>query len=156
RLWFLEQMEPGTPLYNVLVTIPLPPTTDLVILERALTEVVGRHEILRTTFTSVGGVPEQVVAASRPVVLARIDLGSFPEAQRPSEAARLTTEELRRPFDLATDPLFRATLVSLGSLGHQLLLSMHHIVIDGWSVGVLTREIDDIYRRLREGRPLPA
>jgi amino acid adenylation domain-containing protein len=155
RLWFLDQLEGSAPLYNVLVILPFPVSANVAALERALTEVVRRHEALRTIFTSIGGVPYQVVLPVSSVALSRVDISVFDEAQRLSEARSLSENELRRPFDLATGPLFRPTLVTLGRLGHWLLLSMHHIIVDGWSVNILVREIQEIFDALCHERPLP-
>ncbi len=155
RLWFLDQLEGNAPIYNVLSMLPFSASTDVAILERTLTEVVRRHEALRTIFVSIGGVPHQVVLPASPISLPCVDLAVIDELWRLAEAWSVSENELRRPFDLATGPLFRPTLVSLGQLGHWLLVSMHHIIVDAWSVSILAREIHEIYDALRHQHPLP-
>jgi hypothetical protein len=114
---------------------------------------VRRHESLRTTFASLRGRPVQVVAPPRPWTLPRVDLSALAHSEE--ELERLAEEEARRPFDLACGPLFRAALVRLSAERHALFVSMHHIVSDGWSLGVLVREIGELYRAAVAGRPDP-
>jgi amino acid adenylation domain-containing protein len=155
RLWFLEQLEPGLPLYNVLVSLRFASDLSVPLLKRTLTEVVRRHDVLRTHFTGIRGIPEQTVALNSTVDLKQINLQQIEGERQSAELIRKTDAELRRPFDLTKGPLFRATLLSLGSLGHFLVMAIHHTIIDGWSVKVLTREVYDIYECLRDGRALP-
>src|SRR5262249_12073575 len=110
-------------------------------LENSLREVTQRHEILRTTFTTIDGQPVQVIAPESHFTLPLSDLGQLPPAERNTEAQRLAREEAQLPFDLSTGPLVRARLLRLSKEDHVLLLSMHHIVSDGWSMGVLVREV---------------
>ncbi|HEX7243296.1 MAG TPA: amino acid adenylation domain-containing protein, partial [Longimicrobiaceae bacterium] len=155
RLWFIDRMEPGSAAYNVPVALRLAGVLDAGALERALGEIVRRHEALRTVFREVDGSPVQVVAPFAGFVLPIADL-SGPDAEtREAEASRRTREEAGRPFDLAAGPLFRAGLLRLGGEEHVLLLSMHHVVSDGWSRGVLFRELSALYAAYREGRESP-
>ncbi|HSK77358.1 MAG TPA: amino acid adenylation domain-containing protein, partial [Thermoanaerobaculia bacterium] len=153
RLWFLDQLEPGSPLYNIPVVVELTGRLDRSALAAALSEVVRRHEVLRTTFPAVAGEPVQVVSEPDGFVLPLLDLQGLPE----DEASRRTAAEARRPFDLANGPLLRAALLKLGAERHALFLNLHHIVSDGWSMGVLVREIGALYAAFREGHlsPLP-
>ena len=121
---------------------------------RVLAEV-ARHEVLRTTFAEADGAPVQVIAPPRAVELPVVDLAALADAEREAEALRLAREEAQRPFDLARGPLLRATLLRLAEDEHVLLLIMHHIVSDGWSMGVLFRELAALYEAFRAGEPSP-
>ncbi|HST62170.1 MAG TPA: condensation domain-containing protein, partial [Longimicrobium sp.] len=157
RLWFLDRLEPGSTAYNIPVTWRLAGALDEAALERAVGEIVRRHEALRTVFTEVDGSPVQVVTPFDGFVLPVEDLAHVAESERDAEVRRRAEEEAGRPFDLAAGPLFRAALLRLGGEDHVLLLSMHHIVSDGWSLGVLFREFSALYEAYREGgeSPLP-
>jgi amino acid adenylation domain-containing protein len=161
RLWFLDQLEPGSALYNNPTAIRLTGALDAAALERTLAEIVRRHEALRTTFGAAEGRPVQVIAAESPEpVLHHVDLTALPSESREAEAMRLAALEARRPFDLAGGPLFRVTLYRLGETDHLAMLVMHHIVSDGWSMGVMVREIAALYSAFAGGRaegvsPLP-
>jgi hypothetical protein len=155
RLWFLDQLEPGSPLYNVSLVVRLTGQLDVAILARALTEVVRRHEVLRTTFSLVDGQPVQVIREVTPVPLALIGLTALPAQERESESRHFVNAEARRPFDLSGGPLLRARLVKLDEQEHVLVLVMHHIVSDGWSTGVLVREVSTLYEAFSAGRPSP-
>jgi hypothetical protein len=126
-------------------------------LERTLTEVVRRHEVLRTYFAEVEGEPVQVIAAAAPLELPVTDLSSMKEEEREAEVKRLRAEEARRPFNLKEGPLVRAKLLRLSEGEHVVLLTMHHIVTDGWSIGVLIREVAALYEAYTQGleSPLP-
>ena len=145
RLWFLDLLEPGSPMYNLPAAIELTGRLDVPAMAAALGEVVRRHEALRTTFRAVGGEPVQVIAVGMVPPLPLIDLQALPAALREGEAERLRTEEARRPFDLGRGPLLRTSLLRSGSERHSILLTMHHIVSDGWSMGVLVRELGALY-----------
>ncbi len=121
----------------------------------ALSEVVRRHEALRTTFAALDGSPAQIVAAPTPLRLPRVDLTALPAAGREAEARRLAGEEARRPFDLATGPLLRAAMIDLGDRDRLLLVNMHHIVSDGWSLGIFISEVAALYGAFAAGRPSP-
>jgi amino acid adenylation domain-containing protein len=155
RLWFIDRMEPGSAAYNIPVAWRLAGVPDVAALERALGEIVRRHEALRTVFAEADGAPVQVVAPFGGFALPVEDLSG--EADREAAARRRAGEEARRPFDLAAGPLFRAALLRLGGEEHVLLLTVHHIVSDGWSMGVLYRELSALYAAYRAGgaSPLP-
>jgi amino acid adenylation domain-containing protein len=155
RLWFLHQLEPASPAYNILTPWRLSEPLDLRALVRSLAEIVCRHEVLRTSFTVIDGQPFQVVAPAQAMALPVVDLRALPAAVLQAEASRLATQEARRPFDLARGPLLRATLLRLEGPTLVLWLALHHIVTDGWSTTVLTRELAALYAAFMAGRPSP-
>jgi amino acid adenylation domain-containing protein len=155
RLWFLDQLVPGNPFYNIFSPLPIQFAVNIEVLRRCLNEIVRRHEALRTTFASVEGKPVQVIAPSLDFEMPVIDLATLPSGTREGEAFRLATEEARKPFDLAKGPLIRAKLLRLNQQDHVLLLSMHHIVSDGWSMGILFHELGVLYNSFATGRPSP-
>lgn len=152
-MWFLHQWEPGSPLYNIPCAFKVIGQLDIAALEHSLNELVQRHEALRTTFSVVDGQPVQVVTPSLAVTLSLVDLISMTEADRQFEALRLANEQARRPFDLTRAPLFRASVLRLAEEEHVLLLTLHHIVSDGWSMGVLFRELAAVYDDFLTGKP---
>ncbi len=161
RLWFLAQLEPGSVAYNLPTALRLAGGLDPAALAASLGEVVRRHEALRTVFRLPGSgedEPEQVILPALPVPLPLVDVTALPPAPRRAEARRLATAEARRPFDLERGPLLRAGLVRLAAAEHVLLLSLHHVVSDGWSMGILVRELTALYSAASQGRPalLPA
>ncbi|HYO98763.1 MAG TPA: amino acid adenylation domain-containing protein, partial [Pyrinomonadaceae bacterium] len=145
RLWFLDQFEPGNSFYNVPSAVRLTGALDVAALEHSLNEVVRRHEILRTTFESTQGQPRQVIAPVLKLSLAQENLRHLNDSERRAEVRRLAVEEAERPFDLASAPLVRARLLQVADDEHVLLFTMHHIVSDGWSVGVLLGEVAALY-----------
>jgi amino acid adenylation domain-containing protein/FkbM family methyltransferase len=153
RLWFLSQLEPDSPAYHLFSGVRLRGGLDAAALGRALAEVVRRHEILRTTFASVEGRPVQVVSPAADVALPVEDLSTLRPQEREAEVARLTKVAARTPFDLARGPLVRASLLRLGEEEHVLLLTMHHIISDGWSSTVLVRELATLYEGFSKGEP---
>jgi amino acid adenylation domain-containing protein len=155
RLWFLDQLVPGNPLYNEHAALHFTSAINLPALERSLAAIVARHEVLRTTFTAVGGQPVQVIAQSGVAPLTAIDLRDLGDTVRHAELTRLASEEARQPFDLSRGPLLRTRLVQLADTECVFLLTMHHIISDGWSLGVLARELDAIYSAVVMGRPVP-
>jgi len=155
RLWFLHELEPDNPAYNIARAVHLSGPPNTAALEQSLNESVQRHEALRTTFSAVEGRPVQVIATEQTLQLPTIDLRLLPEHDRESEAQRLAEEEIRRPFDLAQGPLIRTTLLRLDQEEHILLLAMHHIVSDGWSMGIMFREISVLYKAFCAGKPSP-
>ena len=155
RLWFLDQLEPDSPAYNIPAAYRVAGRLDASALERAINEVVRRHEVLRTTFAVVDGEPVQIVAPFLLVPLPVVDLRSLPADERESEALRLAVADAHRPFDLRRGPLLRARLLRLGEEGHVLFLNMHHIVSDGWSMGVLFRELSVLYGAFSRGESSP-
>jgi amino acid adenylation domain-containing protein len=157
RLWFIDQMEPGSATYNLPAALRLAGALDTAVLERALGEIIRRHEALRTVFAEVNASPVQVIAPFRGFALPIEDLSALSDADREAAVKRRAGEEARRGFDLSAGPLFRATLLRVNEEDHVLLLSMHHVVSDGWSMGVLFRELSVLYEAYRDGResPLP-
>nr|WP_281404507.1 non-ribosomal peptide synthetase [Pyxidicoccus fallax] len=151
RLWFLDRLQPGGTAYNMPAAFRLEGTLDVAALERAFTELVRRHESLRTTFHDDGGTPVQVIHPPALFPLRVVDLSG--REDRAAEALRQAREEAARAFDLATGPLLRARLLRLAEDAHVLLLDMHHIVSDGWSIGVLVRELASLYHALSTDRP---
>ncbi|HEX4496856.1 MAG TPA: non-ribosomal peptide synthase/polyketide synthase, partial [Thermoanaerobaculia bacterium] len=145
RLWFLDQLEPGLAVYNIPVALRLTGPLSPPALEAAVRAVAGRHEALRTTFEEVDGRPAQHVHPEPELRLERLDLRRCPQPARQSELERVLAAEARRPFDLQRGPLFRAALVQLAEEEHVLLLSLHHIVADGWSIGVLVGDLAELY-----------
>ncbi|MFD7589492.1 non-ribosomal peptide synthase/polyketide synthase [Kitasatospora sp. NPDC059811] len=153
RLWFLDDLTVGGTEYNTGVALRLHGTTDPEALRRALGRLAARHDSLRTTFATVDGQLVQRVAAAGTLPLRTADVGDRPAGERAEAAERLLTEELNRPYDLTDGPLARALLVRLAADEHLLLLAQHHIITDGWSVGVLTRELAALYRAEASGEP---
>jgi amino acid adenylation domain-containing protein len=152
RLWFLDQLEPLSAAYNIPAAVRLEGRLDVPALERTVNEIVRRHEVLRTVFTTHAGQPRQIVREHRPEPFVLEDLSALPEAERGAEASARIESEARRPFDLARGPLLRSSLLRLGEEEHVLLLTMHHIVSDAWSSGVLVKELMALYEAYTEGR----
>nr|WP_223749142.1 non-ribosomal peptide synthetase [Myxococcus sp. XM-1-1-1] len=159
RLWFLDQYRPGSPLYNIPAALRLKGALDVPALEQAFTELVRRHQSLRTVFQSREGRPMQVISRSAPprILLSVQDLAPLSESERETEAHRRAWAEARRPFDLTRGPLLRTALLRLGAREHLLLVTLHHIIADAWSIAVLIREVVTLYEAFSEGRrsPLP-
>ncbi|MEU1970515.1 amino acid adenylation domain-containing protein [Microbacterium sp. NPDC019599] len=160
RLWFLDRLAPGNPFYNCDITIPIPGAIDADALERALERLAQRHDQLRASFVESDGQPHQSIAPTAAVPIERVDLRRSPPTDRAGEAERLIAERARTPFDLGSGPLVRATLITLDDVDHVLLLVIHHIVCDGWSIGVITRELWACYEAEMRGvepdlAPLP-
>ena len=155
RLWFLHELEPTSSFYNVPVAVRLRGGLQIDAMQRTLNEIVQRHESLRTSFPTIDAQPVQSIAPALTLDLPLIDLSTSREEEREHEAQRRATEEARAPFNLATGPLMRASLVRLGAEDHVLLVTMHHIVSDGWSMGVLIKEVGALYRAFIENEPSP-
>ncbi len=160
RLWFIDQLEPGRSTYNMPYALRVSGGLDLPAVERALGALLHRHESLRTRFPLRGGEPVQLVEPPRPARLPLVDLGGAGERAREAELARLSAEEAGRPFDLAAGPLLRAAVVRLGPADAALLFTMHHVVSDAWSMGILVREFSALYDAFSRGEesrlaPLP-
>ena len=152
RLWFIDQLEPESAAYNIPTALRLRGRFDPAVLERSLTEIVRRHEMLRTVFAMVDGEPVQVIRDPVPVALPITDLQGLPAESREAEVRRLAWEEAVRPFDLAAGPLLRVSAVRLDEAEWGVLFTMHHIVSDGWSIGVLIREVSALYGVIVNGR----
>jgi amino acid adenylation domain-containing protein len=157
RLWFLDRLAPGNAGYNIPVALAARGELSLPALAASLTEMVRRHEALRTTYVARGDRPAQVIAPAGRRELPLADLSLLPEARRRGEARRLADEAVAQPFDLERDPVLRARAVRLGPDEHVLLLVVHHIAADGWSVGVIIEEIAALYPAALAGlvSPLP-
>src|SRR6185369_532521 len=155
RLWFLDQLEPGSSFYNLPGAVRLRGALDLKAFERSLNEVVRRHEILRATFPMIGGEAQQRIKSNFYLPLPVTDLTSLPDDEREAEAQRLCDEEAGRPFNLSSGPQIRAQLLRLGEQDHIFLLTMHHIVADGWAMGIFIREVDALYQAFTRGLPSP-
>ncbi|UWF51919.1 amino acid adenylation domain-containing protein [Pseudomonas sp. N3-W] len=184
QLWFLDQLEPGNAFYNVPSAVTLKGRLEVPLLERALNELVARHEILRTTFCNVGGEPRQVVhplqtprwqgsllplecaavpssgalctsagASSLATVLSVTDLRDFSASEREQQVRAAVDQDARAPFDLATGPLLRASLLRLADDEYLWLYSVHHIIADGWSMGVILNEVATLYGDFLRGEP---
>ena len=145
RLWFLAQLEPDNPSYNLRESLRLKGALNVNALEQTINSIIARHESLRTTFKAIDGQPVQVISGAHEIKLSFADLRELPEPEREAEARRLAMAEARRPFDLSRDYPLRATLLRSEDDDHWLVLTMHHIVSDGWSMGILTKELSDIY-----------
>ena len=145
RLWFLNQIEPHNPFYIIPAALRLRGPLNAAALERSLSTIVERHEILRANFETVEGDPHQFISPPAEFSFHTIDLTRLPEQEREEELKRLAEAEILRPFDLAHDPLLRARLLRLGNEDNVLLVSVHHIVFDGWSTGVFFRELSALY-----------
>ncbi|MDY7096183.1 MAG: amino acid adenylation domain-containing protein, partial [Acidobacteriota bacterium] len=151
RLWFIDQLEPGTPAYNIPVPMLAEGPLDLALVERCLNRIRQRHEVLRTRFEEVGGRPLQVIDDFRPSLLPVVDLQGLEEDHRQAEVQRLVDADASASFDLARGPLLRARALRLEERSSAMLFTMHHIVSDGWSMGVLVDEVTALYRALQEG-----
>ncbi|MFP2912364.1 non-ribosomal peptide synthetase, partial [Pyxidicoccus sp. 3LFB2] len=155
RLWLIDQLQPGSSAYNIPAALRLEGTLELSALQRAFEALVLRHEALRTTFQSEGDEPRQVIHSTALQPMQVVDLSALPAEQHESRARRLATEDALRPFDLAAGPLLRATVLKLAPAQHVLLLCMHHSISDGWSMGVLVRELAALYEAFLHGQPSP-
>ncbi len=150
-LWFLEQLQPGNTSNHLTGSLRIQGPLDKSALERGIQAIVARHEILRTTFPSVDGVPKQIVHASLPPVMAEADVQGTTDVDQERELQHQLTAEIRSPFDLASGPLLRVKLFRLDQADHVLLLTMHHIISDGWSFGILYRELKVLYEAFSAG-----
>ncbi|MDP2604425.1 MAG: condensation domain-containing protein, partial [Deltaproteobacteria bacterium] len=156
RLWFLDQLEPDSSAYNQSKAVRLSGALNVAALQKALDAIVYRHEVLRTTFTLVdGGTPVQSVGQNRSVDFPLIDLSSCPDDKRNEELQRAITEITERRFDLSRDLMIRAALLRLAPSEHVFLLVTHHIATDGWSSGILWRELALLYAAFSTGEPDP-
>jgi natural product biosynthesis luciferase-like monooxygenase protein len=158
RMWFFEQMNPGVPAYHLSAAFRLYGHLSHDALHRAFNEIVRRHEVLRTNFAAVDGLPAQVIAASRHIPLPCLDVSGLQGTEREAVVLRLISDESRAPVDLERGSLLRTALLRVGPDEHVLLLTTHHIVSDSWSIGVLARELSSLYDAYRHGLPpsLPA
>ncbi|WP_066382131.1 non-ribosomal peptide synthetase [Anabaena sp. CA = ATCC 33047] len=157
RLWVLAQLEPDNPFYNMFKAVRLNGRLNIAVLESSLNEIIRRHEILRTTFSSVAGTPAQVIAPQATIKLAVVDLQKFSGQAQLEQLQLVATQDQLQPFDLTKGLLLRVTLVQLEPESYALLLTMHHIIGDGWSMGVFIKELSSLYRSFLVGdaSPLP-
>ncbi|MEW6737923.1 MAG: amino acid adenylation domain-containing protein, partial [Acidobacteriota bacterium] len=146
RLWFLDQLEPNKSFYNIAIGLRLNGDLNVMALQQSLGDIMKRHEILRTRFATVNGEPVQIISPPQDFSLSLLDLSRLEENECETEAHRLANEEANRPFDLQKGPLVRASLFNLSNQEHVLVLSIHHIVFDGWSVGILIKEVTALYQ----------
>src|SRR5690349_17810106 len=152
RFWLLNELEPGNTAYSIPCSMRLRGKLDVQALENSLNEIVSRHEVFRTTFKIVEGEPAQIVAPCLRVSLPIKDLSAWLECDRESEAARLAKEEADTPLDLENGPLIRSQLIRLSDVDHILLLTLHHIIFDGWSRRIFARELAGCYEAFQKGQ----
>ncbi len=145
-LWFLDQLQPNSAFYNIPLALHLSGQINIAALESSINEIIQRHEALRTNFVTAEGQPVQVIASSLNCQVQVINLLHLSETERKTEAQRLVTVEANRPFNLEREPLFRVTLLLLDQTEYVLLFTMHHIISDGWSLGVLLKELTELYK----------
>ena len=148
RLWLLNQLEPDSPFYNEQTALKLHGKLNIVALEQSLNKIIDRHEALRTNFRTFNEQPVQVIADSLTLSMPVVDLTELPESEREIACQQLATTEAAQLFDLASSPLIRACVVKLKELEYAFVLTVHHILVDGWSTGVLMRELATIYSAL--------
>src|SRR4028119_1643608 len=152
-LWFLDQLQPDSSFYNIPLALHLSGQLNIVALESSINEIIQRHEALRTNFRAVEGQTVQVIASSFNCQVQVVNLLHLPETERKTEVQRLVTVEANRPFNLEREPLFRVTLLRLDQTEYVLLFTMHHIISDGWSLGVFVRELIELYKGFCTGKP---
>jgi len=155
RLWFLDQLEPGSTLYNIAGAARIKGPLDLDVVDRVVHEIIRRHESLRTTFSASEGEPVQLISQPYPLPLQVLDLSTFSPGDQDREIKNLVRIEAGCPFDLATGPLMRIILVKMCQDDHVALILMHHIIADGWSIGVLMWELANLYESYSMGKPSP-
>jgi amino acid adenylation domain-containing protein len=155
RLWFFDQLEPGSSAYNISAAFLVAGPLNVAALEQSLNEIVRRHEVLRTNFGVMDGQPVQLITPNLTLTPLLVDLSKRPEAEREAEVQQIVMKEAQRSFDLVQDPLLRVVLVRLDEQEQILLFTIHHIVSDGWSMGIFFRELSALYRAFCRGEPSP-
>ncbi|MEH1787178.1 MAG: amino acid adenylation domain-containing protein [Nostoc sp.] len=155
RLWFLNELVPNHAFYNVSEAFRLRGVLNSTILEQSLNEIINRHEILRTTYSSLKGQPIQVIHSTFPIKLLVVNLQGLSPDDQESQIRQIILEEAQRPFDLVQGPLLRTTLLQLSSEEHIFLLNLHHILCDDWSLSVLFEELSTLYPAFSTGNPSP-
>ncbi|MHB2147695.1 amino acid adenylation domain-containing protein [Calditrichota bacterium LG25] len=153
RLWFLQQLEPESTAYHIPAAVKLIGKLNKSALIQSLQTIIDRHEILRTTFTTINGTPMQVVSPKSPFQLQESDLSNLPEAEREKKLNEILKAENSRPFDLSKGPLLRVHLIRLQKNEHVLSIIMHHIISDGWSVGIFVNEFSQLYNQFVKNEP---
>ncbi|ARU62939.1 hypothetical protein CBW65_19595 [Tumebacillus avium] len=155
RLWLMEQLDPGLPVYHIPLLVDIEGAFDLQVLSRSLEEIVERHESLRTTFDEEEETPIQIVHSAMDVPVQVIDLCGLPEAERQQACREGVKQALREPFDLKKGPLLRVIVWQTGEARFSMLMVMHHIITDGWSMGILMQEVAALYTAFSQGLPSP-
>jgi amino acid adenylation domain-containing protein len=152
RLWFLAQLEPNNPFYTIPWSVRLSGDLNIPVLQQALDAIVAHHEVLHTNYISENGNPMQVVAAPRSVELPIIDLQQYGQGEQETQVQKLLQQKSQQPFDLSSDMMLRGCLLKLAPQEHILLLVMHHIAADGWSIGILWKQLTQLYQAFSEGQ----
>ncbi|RCJ25078.1 hypothetical protein A6770_28095 [Nostoc minutum NIES-26] len=155
RLWFLDQFQPNSPIYNIPLALRLTSTLNRVALEQSLEEIIHRHEALRTNFITVAGKPSQIVQTQRNWTISIVDLQHLPISEQETATQQLAQQQATQPFDLASASLIRAELILLSETEHILLVSMHHIVSDDWSMSLFVQELTVLYNAYSQGEGSP-
>ncbi|WP_375497255.1 amino acid adenylation domain-containing protein [uncultured Nostoc sp.] len=155
RLWFLAQLEPNSPFYNIPAAVRLQGQLNLGALQQSFNEIISRHEALRSNFQTIEGQAISVISEMMPLILPIFDISELPLNQQEAEVRQQASQEAQKPFALNSDLLLRAKLLRLSKQEHILLLTMHHIVSDGWSIGVMVRELATLYQAFCNGQPSP-
>ncbi|MBN3960151.1 non-ribosomal peptide synthetase [Nostoc sp. NMS8] len=155
RLWFLHQLSPDSRSYNVLLILRLNGSLNIVALEQSLSELVCRHEVLRTTFSTLDGKPAQVIALPTALTLPVYDLQGFSAEEQTNQIQQIANSQASQPFDLAVGPLVKFTLLQLSNQEYVLLLKMHHIIYDGWSLNIFFGELSQLYAAFTQRLPNP-
>ena len=155
RLWFLNSLAPENPFYNVSAAIRLSGQLNITALEQAFNEIVRRHEVLRTTFEMAEGQLNQVIVEDATISVPVVDLRSLPASERETTARQQAIAQSQLPFDLGADMMLRVSVFQLDAADRILLLNLHHISADGWSIGILLREISILYTAFNAGKPSP-
>ncbi len=154
RIWFLDQLEPGNPQYNIPVAVRLQGRPDISLLEQSLNHLIERHEILRTIFREINGVPSQIIRPRMKLLLEHVDLRSLPATEREAATQKTATDFAGLPFKLFTGPLIRAKIVQTDETDFVLIIVMHHIISDGWSMNIFIRELSTVYADLLAKRSI--
>ncbi|GJD16875.1 non-ribosomal peptide synthetase [Rivularia sp. IAM M-261] len=154
-LWFINQLTPNAPTYNIPIVISFKGCLNLAALQNSLNEIIRRHEVLRTSFTVVDGQPVQVINTYVPLTLAVEDLRTLKTSDSTQVAQRLATEFAQQPFDLSAQLLLRAKILQLDNKSYQLIVTLHHIIADGWSIGIFIKELAALYEAFSVGKPSP-
>ena len=154
-LWFINQLTPDAPTYNIPIVISFKGCLNLAALQDSLNEIIRRHEVLRTSFTVVDGQPVQVINTYVPLTLAVEDLRTLKTSDSTQVAQRLATEFAQQPFDLSAQLLLRAKILQLDNKSYQLIVTLHHIIADGWSIGIFIKELAALYEAFSVGKPSP-
>jgi non-ribosomal peptide synthetase component F len=155
RVWLFERLHPDTAVYNIPLLMRLPGSLDIEALTRSFNEILRRHEVLQATFTEMDGLPIQEIRAAQRQSIPLADLSALPAEQRSADAGRIVQEDAVRPFDLVNGPLIRTRLIRLADDDHWLVIIMHHLVSDGWSLGILMKELAALYAAFAHGLASP-